>query len=379
MKQLFSRAPTLLFLALSGLAAPWPAQQASYSVELLPLPAGRKSFAAMNDSGVVGVSITVADGTAPFRYAGGVVERMPDPPGFAGPGRVRHVHEVDAAGNLIGRFNAITLGDRAVRWTAAGAELLQLPNDGVVAMVAVSPDGTVAISGWPYQYFAPAWEGEHGWGTGSGAEPVYAPFRDPMQTYLWRGGAIEPVPVALAAGAVDGSLRVDGINDAGQIALTQNVNLEPRAYLYDPRSGLRALPTLGAAISGSYAINAHGTVAGIVRLRTDRTRPVLWRDGRAHALPVLAGYQDVYATHLNDREVVLGSARADSGQMTAVVWLYGRAYDLEAFLPASSGWSLERPFAINAGGQILVLGKANGADELFLFTPIATIPGGHVR
>jgi hypothetical protein len=323
----------------------------------------------------------VEDSDAPFRYQNDVVERLPDPPGYEGNNRPRLVHGIDAAGNIVGKFQRSD-GYRAVRWTQTGVELLQLPNDGVVSFVEVSPGGIVAISGWPFSNWTPAWEGEYGWGTGRDAEPDLTPGRDPMQTYLWREGVgLETMPALLAAGSLNAGTRAEGINDAGAIAYLIHSNFELRAARFDSENGLVELPTLGASLSGPLAINESGDMVGIVRARSGTDRAVLWRGARAYELPPPPGFPHSSPIDLNDRGEVLGKAYNDSMQGSIVVWRDARPVELADFLPPGSGWELVRAYAINEAGQALVKGLVAGAEELFLFTPTGpyTTTGGDVR
>ena len=45
--------------------------------------------------------------------------------------------------------------------------------------------------------------------------------------------------------------------------------------------------------------------------------------------------------------------------------------DLNATLPADSGWTLEKAKAINNRGQIIGSGTLNGQAHMFLLTPSA--------
>jgi len=382
MLRLLSRPRTaaFLFLTLCGLAGDLSARQHRlYTVERLPLPAGYKGYAAMNDAGDVCVSITDAEGKRPYRLVQGVLERLPDPPGFLGGTRQCSVEDIDAAGNMVGRF-ATTIPDGgtvAVRWSALGAEPIVLPNHGTMHWVKLAPDGTAVISGWPFSYFAPAWEDEFGWDV----EPAYNPYRDPVQVYVWRDGTLTTVPAALGSRTLSGGgdESVIAVNDAGQMAIQQTIDHEPRAMFYDPENGLRELPSLGATLSSPYGLNAHGHAVGAVRFNSNRAHPVLWRDGRALELPILPGYDEAYAQDLNDHDEVVGSARRFSGGQTLFLWNDGHIQDLSRFLPA--GWTLDRAYTINASGQILAHGEIAGAQELFLLQPTgpSTTTGGDPR
>jgi len=370
MLRLLSPPPSaaFLFLAFCGLATDLAArQQRLYTVERLALPAGRKGLAAMNDAGDVCVTISLAEGRRPFRLSGGVLERLPDPPGFLGGTSQCTVEDIDAAGNAVGRFGASIQegGTVAVRWSALGAEPMRLPNHGTMHWVKLAPDGTAVITGWPFGYFAPAWVDEFGWDV----ELAYNPYRDPAQAFIWRDGVLTPVPTTLRNDSLagGGDHSVIAVNDAGQMVIQQTIDHEPRAMFYDPEDGLRELPSLGATLSSPNAINALGHAVGAVRFNSDRAHPVLWRDGRALELPIPHGYDEAYAQDLNDRDEVVGYARTRAGAKTVCVWSDGHLQDLARFMPA--GWNLDRSFGINASGQILVLGQIAGADELFLLQP----------
>ena len=44
--------------------------------------------------------------------------------------------------------------------------------------------------------------------------------------------------------------------------------------------------------------------------------------------------------------------------------------DLNAFLPAGSGWTLKEARAINNRGQIIGSGKLHEQEHMFLLTPV---------
>ena len=99
------------------------------------------------------------------------------------------------------------------------------------------------------------------------------------------------------------------------------------------------------------------------------------------ALPPLAGDCDAFAQTLNNHGQVVGRSFGVSatGEVVqhAVIWINDQAADLNALIPASSGWTLIQAFGINDGGEIVGRGiNPDGNLHGYLLLPQLGATGG---
>jgi probable HAF family extracellular repeat protein len=134
---------------------------------------------------------------------------------------------------------------------------------------------------------------------------------------------------------------------------------------------MSALPTLGGNNGEASAINEHGEIVGMAENgNVDSTcppntvnnriqLPVLWENGRAHALPTLGGDPDGFAFWLNDRGQVVGDSGTCGGAtIHAVSWTNGVASQLPEL---GTGAIAE---GINNQGQIVgTVGSSDGSTQ----------------
>lgn len=134
---------------------------------------------------------------------------------------------------------------------------------------------------------------------------------------------------------------------------------------------MSALPTLGGNNGEASAINQSGQIVGMAENgRADSTcppntvnnriqLPVLWENGRAHALPTLSGDPDGFAFWNNDRGQVVGySGTCGGATIHAVSWTDGVASELPEL---GTGAIAEN---INNQGQIVgTVGSADGSTQ----------------
>jgi probable HAF family extracellular repeat protein len=141
----------------------------------------------------------------------------------------------------------------------------------------------------------------------------------------------------------------------------------------------RDLGTLpGWVNSYAYGINDRGEVAGSISDATGRPYGVdtdladtggraeafLWRGGRMTGLGTLPGSRSSEAHGINNAGAVVGQS-----DNRAFLWQGRKMQDLNALLPAASGWTLEEAQAINSRGQIAGSGMRDGQRHAFLLTP----------
>ncbi len=151
------------------------------------------------------------------------------------------------------------------------------------------------------------------------------------------------------------------INNAGQItgwSYTAGAT-KPRAFLYNPGT---ALADLGQGLdSTGNAINSQGHIAGqwaghaaVYSPRTGVTR--------------IPGLDDVIsdAKSINSLGQVAGVYSSAGATNVYVYSPGGTATDLNALLPANSGWQIKTAWSINDSGQVTGDGLHNGASHAYL-------------
>ena len=201
--------------------------------------------------------------------------------------------------------------------------------------------------------------------------------------FLWAEGRLADLG-ALPGGTTS---RANGLNNRGQVVGISSGGTGTPLAAVRWQSGqptdLGALP--GAGVMRAFAINDAGQVAGRAadapeQARPDtcpaarRCTPVLYRDGTWVALPTPPDAPNGAAFALNNAGQVVGAAQTAQGAVRALLWNGGAATDLNALLPAESGWVLTVAWGINDAGQIVGAGTHNGQQRGFLLTP-AAMPG----
>ena len=232
--------------------------------------------------------------------------------------------------------------------------------------------------------------------------------------YVWQNGVATPVTATYYGEAYSGMLG--GINNTGQLA----VELAPQRWetlgLWD-RNGA----TVTGVVSGAYGINDSGTVIGWRAYGGDVFGPISWTKGGGfvplntgsaafpeagtpvainnlnqvvggvsygsssphHAfLTSVSSRQDPtdlgtlggdfsYAYGINDLGQIVGTSNTTAnGSNHAFIWQSGAMTDLNALIPAGSGWTLTKATGINKYGQICGTGTTrDGTQHAFLLTP----------
>ena len=149
-----------------------------------------------------------------------------------------------------------------------------------------------------------------------------------------------------------------GINNAGTIVGYATFPGGGRAVKFLQGSNAVVLPVATAGISTSaQAINQHGDVVG-----NAGNRAFLYRNNRVTYLPAppgeAAGNAVAYA--INAADQIVGDIATGPGTSTAFLYSGGQAYDLNALLPANSGWRIVHASGINDAGQIVGVGYFAG-------------------
>lgn len=165
-----------------------------------------------------------------------------------------------------------------------------------------------------------------------------------------------------------------GINDVGLVVGSADVSAKPgtkphHAVLW--RKGIRRdLGTLGGTESRALAVNTPGQIVGISSIAQAAAdgnplyHAFFWNAGKMTDLGTLPGDKQSGANALNSRGEVVGY----SGER-GCLWRGGKAQDLNALLPAGSGWVLQGAAGINNRGQIVGTGLHRGKKRGYLLTP----------
>ncbi|HTW56569.1 MAG TPA: hypothetical protein VMD99_00415 [Terriglobales bacterium] len=181
-------------------------------------------------------------------------------------------------------------------------------------------------------------------------------------------------------GSLSGAIFTAGldINDSGYIVGESILSYGPpftsHAFLWTGTT-LKNLGTLpGGVTSMANAINTAGEIVG----QSDGTATAgLWHAVKwntAHVvedLGLLAGGDYSIAFAINASGTVVGYGNIFTNAAHAMVWTpSGGMEDLNALIPADSGWELINANAINNAGQITGYGTKNGKNHAFLLTPV---------
>lgn len=174
-------------------------------------------------------------------------------------------------------------------------------------------------------------------------------------------------------GTLGNSSEATAINELGQVAGYSSLGLSGpfHAFLHDGTQ-LRDLGTLPGSGNNSfaYALDDEGTAVGASDLGIDR-HAVMFKDGTVIDLGTLGGFSSA-ALGLNRRGEVVGWSDTVRHETAAFVWRNGRMSRLDGLLDPTTGagWTLFWATGVNDAGQIVGLGRRDGAERVFLLTPM---------
>lgn len=188
---------------------------------------------------------------------------------------------------------------------------------------------------------------------------------------LWQNGKM--TDLGTLGGTESSAL---GINDIGQIVgFAQTAAGLNHAFLWQNRK-MADLGTLGGAASVARAVNQKGLIVGEAQTASGAQHAVFWQNKQIVDLqPLGSPFSDAFG--VNNLGMVVGFAEMPNGDFHAFLGKGTTIYDLNTWIPASSGWMLEKAYAIADTGQIVGIGRVNGLHHGFLLTPL--LPTGIVN
>jgi probable HAF family extracellular repeat protein len=199
-----------------------------------------------------------------------------------------------------------------------------------------------------------------------------------FRAFLWNGN--QRIDLGTLGGQDSAAY---GINVVRQIVGgAQNAMQQVHAFLWfnGTMIDLGTLPN--GRWSYAFAINDTGRAVGVGEVSDGSFRAVAWdaaqSDGvltsisATQSLGALAPGQNSEALAVNNRGQVVGWSGFPGLIPRAFVWQSGIMMDLNALIPANSGWILLRATSINDEGQIVGEGLQDGLRRVFLLTPALT-------
>ena len=204
-------------------------------------------------------------------------------------------------------------------------------------------------------------------------DPVDALGNPIVHAFLYSNGLLTDL------GTLGGdSSYANAINDAGQVAGVSFLPGNPMTYGDFTRHGFlysggakTDLGTLGGPFgSAALGINDAGWIAGESSLPGPPDAESLHAfvyQGSMVDLGTLPGDTYSSAAHINAAGQVVGwSVPADFNTYRGFLWSNGVMQDLNALIPANSGWQISFASGINDFGQIVGVGVRNGQSHAVL-------------
>lgn len=204
--------------------------------------------------------------------------------------------------------------------------------------------------------------------------------------------AVGSITLAHSAGAPEAAESVHGVastlpgagRNSRAYAMSDNgaiVGVDDGPALFTA-SGVEALPKFhtesgqGNDNAVATGVTDGGAVVGIESQTMTgdlgATAPFLYQDGQEIDLGWPPGFDYVTDVHINNQDVIVGTA-SNPGRSEAWIYEGHQFYNLQALIPATTGWQLTQANAINQEGQILVWGTRNGVGSSLLLTPTSTV------
>jgi probable HAF family extracellular repeat protein len=211
--------------------------------------------------------------------------------------------------------------------------------------------------------------------------------------WLFDGSTYVPSDLGTVAGTTAATGRAWDVNDSGvAVGLSSNAAGTSQATMWNDLSAAN-LGSLGdgAQFSQAYAVNEANIAVGAsltgqtvgeligTSSTTSVTRAFVWQSGAISELSPLNLYTAInngpttnyhsVAMDVNGAGLIVGNSQRIAGAAAvATLWKNGQAIDLNAMLPAGSGWTLLSAEGINDRGDIVGYGSFGGQTRAFLMT-----------
>lgn len=179
---------------------------------------------------------------------------------------------------------------------------------------------------------------------GQGIDPV----TNEAYGFVWSGGGVRKF-----------GIEANGLNDNGAVVgsyikYDRSGRWAYRAYVIDPRKGMRDLRALGGRQSVAKAINNRGDICGSAEVRQNRLgyswmHAAFWTRNRLFDLGALPGGSWSYAVALNDQNTIVGRSEYAPWLGHAFVWKYGKMRDLGTLGGRESGATRINKFGVISG------------------------------
>ena len=167
------------------------------------------------------------------------------------------------------------------------------------------------------------------------------------------------------------SSSASAVNASGQVVGTSSTAVSGYNHAFLWQNGVMSdLGTLGGNSSGAADINDSWQIVGSAPpVGSSPRHAVLWQNGVINDLGTLGGDSSA-ANAINNHGQIVGHSKTAAGGLGSFVWESGVMYDLDALLPANSGWVTQALYGIdiNDNKQIAGTGMFNGQQRAFLIT-----------
>jgi probable HAF family extracellular repeat protein len=201
-------------------------------------------------------------------------------------------HAVNDAGQIVGESSSRLGIQRAVLWSSATAQPVELGGlrpGGMWIALDVNASGMVV-------------------GGAEGTDGVFHAF-----AWTLAGGMVDLAP------GVPATARA--VNSEGTVVGAAQVGGQTRGFVWTQAGGMQVLGTLGGTLSEALDVNATGTVVGRARTASGAVHAFLWTaEGGMQDLGTLGGTRSV-ATGITDAGMVVGHSTTAAGQTHAFAWM----------------------------------------------------------
>ena len=209
-----------------------------------------------------------------------------------------------------------------------------------------------------------------GWVVGTNSDFVPGYFISQFRPYL-RAPAGGWIDLGTLGG---GSGFAEAVNDHQSVVGTaRNASEQTRGFYYSQATGMLELPTFGGPLTDPRDIDNQERVVGGSMDASSSYRPFVMLPGGMLDLGTLGGPSGT-ARAINEHGEIVGASKDAGDVQRATLWSGGQVHDLNALIPAGSGWDLTGARGINELGEIAGTGWIGGHRRAYRLTPILGQP-----